>query len=92
MDITDHQSNFYVFERETIEERTVVARSRMAESGRWYFVVDCENCGEPIPFAEAPSPDDDPSPQSCPTVTKLECLHCGAIKTYPPTMVGSRTV
>jgi hypothetical protein len=25
---------------------------------QWYFVVDCAECDEPIPFLEAPSPEE----------------------------------
>jgi len=31
------------------------------EPGKWYIAVDCANCGEAIPFAEAPSPEDAPN-------------------------------
>jgi hypothetical protein len=34
--------------------------AKLTESGKWYLVVSCSGCGEPIPFAEAPSPDEQP--------------------------------
>ena len=34
--------------------------SKMVEPGKWYLVVDCAACGEPIPFAEVPSPEEKP--------------------------------
>jgi hypothetical protein len=32
------------------------------DSDRWYFVVECEECGRPISLGEAPSPAQVPSP------------------------------
>lgn len=29
---------------------------------RWYFVVECEECGRPISLGEAPPPEREPSP------------------------------
>jgi hypothetical protein len=30
------------------------------EPGKWYIAVDCAKCGEAVPFAEVPSPEDAP--------------------------------
>ena len=35
---------------------------KQVEPGKWYFVVDCAFCSEPIPFAEAPSPEEKRDP------------------------------
>jgi predicted nucleic-acid-binding Zn-ribbon protein len=51
-----------------------------AEPGKWYFVVVCRNCGEAVPFAEAPSSVDSPSPTS--RGVELDCPHCHAHDTY----------
>jgi hypothetical protein len=31
---------------------------RMVEPNKWYFAVDRSKCGDPIPFLEAPSPEE----------------------------------
>jgi hypothetical protein len=41
---------------------------------RWYFTVKCETCGEIIPLAWAPSPEQDPHARS--HATQLPCPQC----------------
>jgi hypothetical protein len=47
---------------------------KFTEPGKWYFAVDCAQCGKAIPFAEAPSPEDDPTPK-CATIV-VWCPNC----------------
>jgi hypothetical protein len=37
--------------------------TNQVEPNKWYFTVDCSKCGETIPFAEAPSPEEEPEPR-----------------------------
>jgi len=63
---------------------------KMVEAGKWYFAVDCAKCGEPIPFAEAPSPEEKPDPLRYRTIADLQCLHCGHVGTYAPALMSRR--
>jgi len=63
--------------------------SQDVEPGKWYFVVECSRCFEPIPFAEAPSPEDEPNPSQA-RVTDLKCLACGHVDSYGPTLMTRR--
>ena len=62
---------------------------RYVEPGKWYFVVDCSRCLEAIPFAEAPSPEDEPNPLQA-RVSDLKCLACGHVDTYTPALMMRR--
>jgi formylmethanofuran dehydrogenase subunit E len=33
--------------------------ANQVEPNKWYFAVDCSKCGEAIPSAEAPSPEEE---------------------------------
>jgi NAD-dependent SIR2 family protein deacetylase len=46
----------------------------------WYFYVRCIQCGNEIPFKEAPSPEEGKAPLK-PSVTTT-CPHCGARHAY----------
>ncbi len=61
---------------------------KTVEPGKWYFVVDCTGCGEPIPFAEAPSPEDKPGPLQYRTISDLKCPLCGHSDTYAPALMS----
>jgi len=50
------------------------------EPDKFYFCVMCASCGEPIPFLEAPSPEDEPKPRS--RGIELACPHCRTQHTY----------
>jgi hypothetical protein len=63
---------------------------RAIEPGKWYFVVDCAGCGEPIPFAEAPSPEAEPDPLQSRTIADLRCPLCGHVDTYAPALMTRR--
>jgi hypothetical protein len=41
---------------------------------QWYYVVTCERCGETIPLALAPSPQQDPHARA--NATQLPCPNC----------------
>jgi predicted RNA-binding Zn-ribbon protein involved in translation (DUF1610 family) len=56
------------------------------EPGKWYFVANCTKCGEPIPFAEAPSPEDDPHPTS--GGITMRCPECGFESTYTGLLIS----
>ena len=56
--------------------------SKMVEPGKWYLVVDCAACGEPIPFAEVPSPEEKPDPLQYRTISGLACPQSGHVDTY----------
>src|SRR5712664_3348270 len=58
------------------------------EPNKWYFAVDCSKCGEAIPFAEAPSPGEEPEPQF--RTIKLQCPHCGTEDVYAPALMTRR--
>jgi hypothetical protein len=62
--------------------------SKVTEPGKWYFGVGCSGCGEPIPFAEAPSPDEKPDPIEYRTVGNLPCPHCGHVDNYAPALMS----
>jgi predicted RNA-binding Zn-ribbon protein involved in translation (DUF1610 family) len=53
---------------------------KTVEADKWYFVAECGQCGEQIPFAEAPSPDEEPFPKSA--GVSVRCAHCGFEGTY----------
>jgi hypothetical protein len=44
------------------------------DPARWYFVVKCEECGEIIPLAVAPSPEQEPRPKTYATL--VPCPRC----------------
>lgn len=56
------------------------------EPGKYYFVVDCAKCCELIPFAEAPTPEDDPEP-TYRTITDLRCPTCEHSDIYAPALM-----
>jgi endogenous inhibitor of DNA gyrase (YacG/DUF329 family) len=58
------------------------------EPDKWYIAVDCAKCGEAIPFAEAPSPDESPTFQY--RTIKVECPECGHVGTYAPALMSRR--
>jgi predicted RNA-binding Zn-ribbon protein involved in translation (DUF1610 family) len=58
------------------------------EPNKWYFTVDCSKCGETIPFAEAPSPEEEPEPRF--QTIKLECPDCGTEDIYAPALMSRR--
>jgi len=61
--------------------------ANIAEPGKWYIVVGCAGCGEPIPLAEVPSPDEKPElPYR--TVTGVVCAQCGHTDTYAPALMS----
>jgi hypothetical protein len=62
--------------------------SKVTEPGKWYLVVSCAGRGEPIPFAEAPSPDKKPDPIAYQTVANLSCPRCGHLEDYPPALIS----
>jgi hypothetical protein len=45
------------------------------DPNRWYFVVQCEQCGEVIPLALAPSPEQDPTPKMHAIQLPCPCCH-----------------
>ena len=61
---------------------------RFVEPDKWYFVAECVRCGEPIPFAQAPSPDEDPAPK-CATVD-IQCPHCRKKGRYAGRLITRR--
>ncbi len=60
--------------------------SKQVEPNKWYFVVDCAKCQEPIPFLEAPSPEENPDIKQR-TIADLKCPHCGHTDTYAPALM-----
>jgi hypothetical protein len=62
--------------------------SKMVEPGKWYLVVDCAACGEPIPFAEVLSPEEKPDPLQYRTISGLACPQCGHVDTYAPALMS----
>lgn len=63
---------------------------KAAQSGKWYIVVDCAGCSEPIPFAEADPPVEKSDPIRCGTIANLTCPHCGHVGTYAPALMSLR--
>jgi DNA-directed RNA polymerase subunit RPC12/RpoP len=62
---------------------------RMVEPNKWYFAVDCSKCGDPIPFLEAPSPEEKSEVKQR-TIADLKCPHCGHADTYAPALMSRR--
>jgi hypothetical protein len=62
--------------------------ANQVEPNKWCFTVDCSKCGEAIPFAEAPSPEEEPEPEF--RTVKLQCPHCGTEDTYAPALMTRR--
>jgi hypothetical protein len=62
-------------------------RPRFTEPGEWYFVVACTECNEVIPFAKAPSPEEDPNPKFR-TISNLRCPNCQFEGTYAPVLMS----
>ena len=60
--------------------------SKRVEPNQWYFVVDCANCTEPIPFLEAPSPEEEPE-LTHRTISDLQCPRCEHVDTYAPALM-----
>jgi hypothetical protein len=60
--------------------------SKFVEPEKWYLVVDCAGCGEPIPLAEVPSPDDEPNLQG----RTIADPQCGHVDTYAPALMSRR--
>jgi hypothetical protein len=65
---------------------------KFTEPGKWYFVVECLVCSEPVPLAEAPSPEEKPDPLRYRTVVGLRCPHCDNVGTYIPRQMSRRLV
>src|SRR5258708_34013995 len=65
---------------------------KLTEPGKWYFVVNCLHCQNPIPLAEAPSPDEKSDPLRYRAVSKLRCPHCNREGTYAPHEVSRQLV
>ena len=57
---------------------------KLVEPEKWYFVVDCARCGEPIPFAK-----EKPHPRQRPIVD-LRCPQCGHTSAYAPALMSVR--
>ena len=72
----------------TGEQSSMTANS--VEAGKWYYVVDCATCKEPIPFKEAPSLNDQPFVR-LPTM-KVRCPHCCNDHTYAGDLISRRQV
>jgi len=62
--------------------------TNQVEPNKWYFTVDCSKCGETIPFAEAPSPEEKPEPRF--QTIKLQCPDCGTEDIYAPALMSRR--
>jgi hypothetical protein len=56
---------------------------KRVEPNKWYFVVDCAQCTEPIPFGEAPSPEEEPEITHR-IMADLQCPRCEHVDTYAP--------
>jgi len=65
---------------------------KFTEPGKWYFVVDCRECQNPIPLAEAPTPKEKPDPLRYRTLSGVYCPHCGHVDTYGPAQMSRRLV
>jgi hypothetical protein len=65
------------------------ARPKFVQPEKWYFVVNCGKCGNPIPFAQAPSPEDDPTPKYR-KVSELRCPFCQFVGEYAPALMSRR--
>ena len=50
------------------------------EPDKWYFCAICSNCGESIPFEQAPSPEENPHPLH--RRVQVDCPHCRTNATY----------
>ena len=74
-----------------IQERTnpIMPATKYTEPDKWYIAVDCAKCGEAIPFAEVPSPDDSPTFQY-PKIGDLKCPQCGHVGMYAPALMSRR--
>jgi DNA-directed RNA polymerase subunit RPC12/RpoP len=64
--------------------------TRTVEPEKWYLAVDCVKCGEAIPFAEAPPPEEKPDPLQYRTISDLKCPRCGHRDTYAPALMSRR--
>ena len=64
---------------------------KVTEQGKWYFVVDCSTCSEPIPLAEAPSPEQKPDPLQYRTIS-VTCPHCSIFGAYSRVKISRRLV
>jgi hypothetical protein len=60
------------------------------EAGKWYYVVDCAACKEPIPFKQAPSSEGEPVVQ-VPTM-RVRCPHCHNEHIYAGELISRRQV
>lgn len=60
--------------------------TKQVKPHQWYFVVECANCDEPIPFLEAPSPEDKPEVKQR-TIADLKYPSCGHVGTYVPALM-----
>jgi predicted nucleic-acid-binding Zn-ribbon protein len=60
--------------------------SRQVQPNQWYFVVECAKCNEPIPFLEAPSPEEEPDVKQR-TIDDLKCPNCGYVGRYAPALM-----
>jgi hypothetical protein len=60
------------------------------ELGKYYFTVDRARCSEPIPFAEAPSPEAEPAVRH-PTIS-VKCPQCEHTATYAPALMRREQV
>jgi DNA-directed RNA polymerase subunit RPC12/RpoP len=64
--------------------------AKSVNEGKWYVAVDCAKCREAIPFAEAPSPAEQPDPIQYRTISDLKCHHCGHRGMYAPGLMSRR--
>jgi DNA-directed RNA polymerase subunit RPC12/RpoP len=64
--------------------------TKFVQPDKWYLVVDCAECGEAIPFAEAPSPEEKPDPFQARKISGLKCPHCGHVGDYAPALMSRR--
>ncbi len=62
--------------------------TKFVEAEKWYFAVDCAKCGEAIAFAEAPSPQDDPTPKHA--TIRVRCPSCRKEHTYAAALISRR--
>ena len=67
----------------------IMPATKYTEPDKWYVAVDCEKCGEGIPFMEAPSPDESLTFQH-PTSADLKCPQCGHVAIYAGTLMSRR--